>query len=304
MRVLVAEDDPTSRRMIEAMLGKWGYDVETVADGEKALEALLAGDGPPLAVLDRLMPGLDGAEVCREVRAREKGTGGYTYLVILTVKGSKEDIISGMEAGADDYIAKPFDDQELRVRVSAGRRIIELQSELRKAKDFLFNQSRTDSLTGIFNRRAILSELQAEMSRCKREGKSLSVACFDVDHFKAINDAYGHAAGDEVLIECVRRISSTVRPYDKVGRTGGEEFLITLPGADEQGAASTCGRILGTVGHDGFAWNGLAIPVTASLGVATWDGRETLKDLIFRGDMALYKAKKNGRNCVERASKD
>ena len=165
MKVLIAEDDPISRRILEAMLVKWGYCVVTAEDGEQALEALMAQGAPPIAILDRLMPGIDGANVCRKVREKENGTEKYTYLILLTIKGSKEDIVSGMEAGADDYIAKPYDEQELRVRLSAGRRIIDLHKELTTAKNHLLEQSRTDPLTGILNRRAVLSELHAQMAR-------------------------------------------------------------------------------------------------------------------------------------------
>lgn len=298
MKVLIAEDDPISRRILEAMLVKWGYCVVTAEDGEQALEALMAEGAPPIAILDRLMPGIDGANVCRKVREKENGTGKYTYLILLTIKGSKEDIVSGMEAGADDYIAKPYDEQELRVRLSAGRRIIDLHKELTTAKNHLLEQSRTDPLTGILNRRAVLSELHAQMARHHGESGRLSVALLDIDHFKNINDTYGHAAGDSVLKECVLQIESALR-CDRFGRVGGEEFLIVLPRADESNLQAICGRILSMINSNAIIFNGISIRITASIGAAAWDGIESMDILLARADKALYLAKNSGRNCMK-----
>lgn len=298
MKVLIAEDDPTSRRILEAMLAKWGYCVITARDGDEALKAFAEEDAPSIAILDRLMPGTDGANVCRKVRDMEAGTGEYTYLILLTVKGSKEDIVSGMEAGADDYITKPYDEQELRVRLSAGRRIIDLHKELTTAKNHLLEQSRTDPLTGILNRRAVMSELLVEMARRQGESNQLSVALLDIDHFKNINDTHGHAAGDAVIIGCVLQIGSALR-CDRFGRIGGEEFLIVLPRAAEDNLPAICGRILSMINSSATMFNGSAIRVTASIGAATWDGAESLDILLARADKALYAAKNSGRNCVK-----
>lgn len=300
MKVLIAEDDPTSRRILEAMLTKWGYSVQTAEDGREALEALKKENAPPIAVLDRLMPGIDGADLCRMVRESENGKGKYTYLILLTIKGSKDDIVSGMEAGADDYIAKPYDEQELRVRLSAGRRIIELHEELAEARNHLLEQSRTDPLTGALNRRAVMSELIGEMNSA--HGTSpLSIALLDIDHFKSINDTHGHAAGDAVLKEFVLQIGSALR-CDRFGRIGGEEFLIILPGAAEENLGEICERVLTTVDSGETVFNGSAIRATASIGAAAWDGKESLDILLARADKALYKAKKSGRNCVKISS--
>lgn len=298
MKVLIADDDRVSCRILGAMLNKWGYCVTAAEDGDKALGALTAEDAPRIAILDRLMPGLDGANVCRKVREHENGSGRYTYLILLTVKGSKEDIVSGMEAGADDYITKPYDEQELRVRLSAGRRIIELHRDLTTAKNHLFEQSRTDPLTGILNRRAVLSELRAEMERHGGENGQLSVAMLDIDHFKKINDTYGHAAGDAVLKGCVLQIESALR-CDRFGRVGGEEFLIVLPGTGETNLPAVCDRVLSMINSNALCFNGSSVRVTASIGAATWDGTESMDRLLARADKALYKAKNNGRNCVK-----
>ena len=298
MKVLIAEDDPTSRRILEAMLGKWGYAVTIAENGEQALAALAAADAPPIAILDRVMPGVDGAAVCRRVRSNEAGTGRYTYLILLTVKGSKEDIVSGMEAGADDYIAKPYDEQELRVRLSAGRRIIELHSELTATKNSLLEQSRTDPLTGVLNRRAVLSKLRTEMTRCASGESALGVALLDIDHFKSVNDTYGHASGDAVIIEFARRIGEALR-CDNFGRIGGEEFLIVLPGACQDALHLVCGRILSAINSNGVNLNGSSLRVTASIGAAAWNGVESMDVLLARSDKALYLAKGNGRNRLE-----
>ncbi len=296
MKILVAEDDTTSRRILVAVLGKLGYEVVSVADGNEAWQELKQKDPPRIAVLDWMMPGLSGPVVCAKVR--EKGDEEYTYLILLTSNSGQHDIVDGMKAGADDYIVKPYNRQELEVRVKAGARIIELQSELLLAKEKIRQQSRIDTLTGIANRRAIFEHLDGELNRAERETKSISVAMLDIDRFKAVNDTYGHQAGDAVLAECVARISGAIRPYDLLGRYGGEEFLLVLPGTDESNAAIVCERILGVVQAEPFTLKGLKLEITLSIGLATWSGREDVDKLTAAADRALYMAKQKGRNRV------
>lgn len=296
MRILIADDDDTSRCMLEAVLIKWGYEVISVADGTEAWETMQKSDAPKLAILDWMMPGIEGVEICRKLRENKKNEEQYTYLILLTSKRSKENIVSGMEAGADDYVVKPFDQHELRVRIRAGQRIVQLQSELLVAKQDLLIQSKTDSLTGVLNRRAILSQIETELSRAKREKKDLSLSILDIDHFKKINDTYGHMVGDDVIREVVKRISVAVRTYDSLGRFGGEEFLVVMPGAKELEAYSICERIRSAINVKDFAINGLKIHLTVSLGFVTGDGNTDIDDLIVRADKALYQAKGNGRN--------
>ena len=302
MKILIAEDDATSRRILEAALTKWGYEVVSVADGTEAWEEMQKLDVPRLAILDWMMPEMEGVEVCKKLREKEKDQEQYTYLILLTSKGAKENIVSGMEAGADDYIIKPFDQHELRVRIRAGQRIIQLQSELLAAKQDLLLLSRTDPLTGIFNRRAILSQIEKELSRAKRENKKLSLSLLDIDHFKKINDTYGHISGDKVLRECVKRIGSAMRIYDSLGRIGGEEFLVVIPGAKGNDARAIGERIRSMIGDKDILVNGSSIRVTISQGVVTWDGNMSVDELIARADQALYQAKENGRNRVEKAA--
>jgi len=206
-----------------------------------------------------------------------------------------------MTSGADDYVVKPFDQQELRMRVRAGQRIIELQSALIAAKEEVETLSKVDPLTGIWNRRAFLAELAAEMSRASRGGDRLGLSLLDIDHFKNVNDTYGHLTGDAVLRECVERITASVRPYDSVGRFGGEEFLVLLPGTGEDEVVIVGERIRHAIAQSPFDVGDEHIEVTVSQGVAIWDGKASVDDLIGSADTALYHAKDSGRNRVERA---
>lgn len=299
MKILIAEDESISRRILEAVLVKWGYEVISTRDGDDAWDKLCQKEAPKMAVLDWMMPGMEGVEICKQLREKEKDQEEYTYLILLTSKVSKESIINGMEAGADDYIVKPFDQHELRARIRAGQRIIQLQSELLAAKQELLAQSRTDPLTGILNRRAILSQLEIELSRTQREKKKVSLSLLDIDHFKNVNDTYGHMVGDMVLRECVQRIGSAIRMYDSLGRFGGEEFLIIIPKAEEMEACVVGERIRSVIGDKEIVVDETSIRVTVSQGVATWDENASIDDLIERADKALYQAKENGRNRIE-----
>ena len=199
MRILIAEDDPTSRLILEGVLKKWGYVVEAVSDGSQAWERLQTDNPPRLVILDWMMPGFSGPELCSMIRAHTREEDPYIYCILLSAKSKKEHIVKGMEAGADDYIIKPFDQHELRVRIRAGQRIIDLQSALRETREKLLQQSRIDPLTEIFNRRAIFERLRVELDRSRREQTSVSLFMLDIDHFKSVNDTYGHLAGDHVL---------------------------------------------------------------------------------------------------------
>jgi len=301
MKILIAEDDVTSRLILENMLTKWGYDVVSATNGSDAWVQLQGEDAPRLLILDWMMPGIEGVEICRRIRENSKSEDQYTYVMLLTAKESKKNIVTGMEAGADDYITKPFDMHELRVRVRAGERIVQLQSELLKAKKKLEIQSRTDPLTGVLNRRAILSQIGGELSRAKRENTKISISILDLDHFKAINDTYGHLSGDAVLRECMHRVKLTIREYDSVGRFGGEEFIVVLPGANDGDAFSVAERIRLRIKEKAVDVEGISISFTASQGVATSNGDTTVDEMIAMADQALYRAKENGRNRVEKA---
>lgn len=299
MEILIAEDDPTSRQILVALLSKWGYKVLAACDGAQAWKALQGADAPRIAILDWMMPEMDGLELCRRVRQDKDGRPHYTYILLLTARGAKEDLVQGMEAGADDYLVKPFDPQELKVRIRAGQRIVELETQLQAAQEELRRQSMTDPLTGILNRRAVLERLEAEISRAGRENTSLGLGILDLDHFKQVNDTFGHLAGDEVLKETVERVRGSLRTYDVFGRVGGEEFLVVLPGTPLSGAKGVAERLRRAISQLPMSTHKGLVRVTASLGVTVWTGREGIDSFIERADRALYMAKAKGRNRVE-----
>jgi diguanylate cyclase (GGDEF)-like protein len=286
------------RRLLQATLEGWGYEVIAANDGGEAWQALQATDAPKLAILDWIMPVFTGPEVCKLVRQQRQGA--YTYIILLTSKSMREDIVEGMGAGADDYVVKPFDKHELEVRLRAGRRIIELQTELLQAQEALRDQATRDGLTRCWNRASILGILDQEAARASRAGQSLGVVMVDLDHFKAINDTHGHAAGDEALREAVRRMGATIRPYDALGRMGGEEFLVVLPGCDASGVLKHAERLRHVIADTSMDLCGVPVDVTASFGVsAVPAGAHIPTDRIVKAaDDALYESKRTGRNRV------
>ncbi len=299
MKVLVAEDNLGFRLALEKLLKKWGYDVVTAANGVEAWDILRKEDPPPLAILDWMMPALDGVEVCRHVR--EQNREPYIYILLLTVKDTAEELIEGMEAGADEYLRKPVNTQELRVRLRAGRRIIDLQEELVRARELLRKQATRDSLTELLNRGAMFEFLTRELKRAEREGSSLSLIMADIDHFKQVNDRFGHAAGDAVLRETAKRIAAGVRPYDAPCRYGGEEFIIVMPNCDLDGATARARDICSTIAATSVQVPEGVLNVTCSLGVTATSGAAgyDINALMQEADEALYVAKGQGRNRVE-----
>jgi len=300
--ILVAEDDPVSRRMLQAFLLRWGYQVVSAGDGLEALRILEGEDAPPLAVLDWMMPGMEGPEVCR--RVRELKGRPYIYVLLLTARTQKDDLLRGLESGADDYLTKPFDAQELRARLHVGKRILDLQRSLIETREELRFRATHDALTGIANRGVILEELAREHSRRSREGGSFGIIMTDLDHFKQVNDTCGHAGGDAVLKEASRRMTECVRRYDIVGRYGGEEFLIVVPATDAVGTLKLAERMRSEIASRPIALDSSEIRVTASFGVAICSDEDPLDlaTLLRLADEALYRAKEHGRNRVEFAA--
>jgi two-component system cell cycle response regulator len=298
-KILIAEDDPISRRLLEVFLTRWGYQVAVAAGGTEALELLDQAGAPRLAVLDWMMPGLEGIQVCRKIR--EHKDRPYTYILLLSARTQKQDLLLGLESGADDYLTKPFDAQELRARLRVGERILQLQDGLMKAGAELLFRATHDSLTGIANRDVILDALRRESSRQLRDGGSFGIVMLDVDHFKSVNDTYGHLCGDVVLQEVVRRVNSTVRAYDTVGRYGGEEFLIVAPLSGAEGVLRLSERIRLAIEEKPIATEAGEISVTVSLGLAVSSETAYLdsKMLLSTADEALYRAKAEGRNRSE-----
>lgn len=300
MKVLVAEDEIVSRRLIETSVRRWGYDVIVASDGIEAARILQKPDAPKLAVLDWLMPGLDGVQLCRQLR--EHKDESYTYILLLTAKHTQGDVIHGLEAGADDYIAKPFDPQELRVRLRTGKRILFLLEQLTTTREALRQLAARDPLTSLWNHNAIIELLSSEISRAERLGACVGVVLADLDRFKSINDTHGHLVGDHVLRQAAQTLAALIRPYDAVGRFGGEEFLIVLPGCDQINAVSHAERL-----RVAFQRMEASIPAgpplhfTASFGV-TVVGPDAYCDAdtaIRTADAAMYAAKHAGRDRVE-----
>jgi len=252
-----------------------------------------------MAILDWMMPGMDGIQVCQAVRGRTQQP--YVYILLLTAKSLKEDLLTGLDAGADDYLTKPMEPQELELRLRAGRRILDLQSELIAAREGLHIQATQDSLTGVWNRRAVLETFQSEVVRAVRQQASLGVILADLDYFKSINDAHGHAGGDAVLREAANRMVAALRPYDCLGRYGGEEFLIVAPGCGLDEVASVAERLRLALLEKPVQTRSGIIEISASFGVVSSAQFKHVdpEALIQAADEALYQAKAAGRNRVE-----
>jgi two-component system cell cycle response regulator len=295
MKILLADDEPIARTMLEHWLAGWGYQVSLARDGESALQALKDDPELRLLVVDWVMPKKDGIEVCKAIRSGPQEP--YVYIVLLTAKDDKSDIIAGLDAGADDYLVKPCNPLELKVRLRAGRRVIELQEQLVKARETLRFEAMHDSLTGLLNRGAVLEQLNKELVRASRRGAPVAVLMGDLDHFKNINDNHGHAAGDAVLRETSRRLKAGVRAYDSVGRLGGEEFIAVLPECDAKTGLSVASRLCRSLAETPTQYGGAAISHTISIGVAATDqfGSAHGDELIRAADAALYRAKHAGR---------
>lgn len=299
MKILLAEHNPAFRAMLQNLIEGWGYEVVAVPDGAQACALLEAEDGPRLAILEWAAAGIDGVELCRRVRAASRAH--YVYILLLTANAQSEDVVMGIQAGADDYVTKPFDPDELCARLWAGRRILDLQEQLMRARDALREQATRDGLTGIWNRVTILEILDKEIARARREGGSVGVLMADLDGFKQINDSFGHLTGDSVLRQAAQTLSANVRQYDSVGRYGGEEFLVVLPGCDQDGCFAQAERLRAAFDSECFDLPGQAAPVTCSFGVAAADRLDGLDAgrLLREADAALYQAKRAGRNRVE-----
>lgn len=305
--ILLVEDEPTTRLMAAHQLKKAGYEVEVAENGRQALE-ILRTRLFPILLTDWEMPVMDGVALCRAVRASQ--FDGYVYIVLLTARDSKANLIEGLEAGADDYLTKPVNDQELFARLKTAQRILHLEQSLRKANERNLILSITDALTGTYNRHHLMGQLQKELERTCRYGRPLSAVLCDIDHFKKINDTLGHMVGDDVLVQFATLLKRLLRSQvDWIVRYGGEEFLVVLPETDFGAALAFAERIRSELEKNGIQASGQSVPITASFGVSSYSGACDQADrstdaLIAAADLCLYRSKHKGRNCVTGKSFD
>jgi len=285
--------------MLSAITKSWGYEVTLVEDGAQAWQLMQQDDAPSLLLLDWEMPNMNGIEVCERVISQSPENP--PYIVLLTSRTGSDAIVEGLSKGASDYLAKPFDREELKVRLQVGKRLIEMQQKLNSTLQELTDLASKDALTGLLNRRTIMEALPKEIKRIERQEQVLCIGMCDIDHFKRINDTYGHLAGDEVLKEVTHRMTETLREYDLLGRYGGEEFLIITPVDTTTNSMMVYQRICEAVSGQPIEIEGASITVTISCGVTSYrpehDNHDIFK-VIGRADDALYQAKHAGRNQV------
>lgn len=304
-RLLLVEDEPTQRLMLERQLTRAGYVVDTAENGQEALNKILEGRYQIL-LTDWDMPGMDGPTLCR--RVREANLSTYVYILLLTGHLTTDDAVAGLSAGADDYVRKPANPSELLARLTAGSRIVRLEQSLREANEKIQLLSITDSLAGTFNRRYLNDQILKEVERARRQDQPLAAIMADIDRFKRINDERGHASGDEVLRQFADLAKSLIRPGDWIARYGGEEFVIVLPETDAMQAAEAAERIRAQCACTPMALSTGQIEVTASFGVAALSrvpqSIESAADALLRdADSALYTSKNEGRNRVTIANR-
>ena len=301
MNVLIAEDDAPSCRILQSLLTKWGYTVTAAADGDEAWRILEETRQESLVILDWMMPGIEGPEIVRRLRAREESD--QHYIIIMTSSSSEDAAALALDAGADDFISKPFNSNELRARVAVGNRVILLHQalmdklhKLEAASEIISRLAGTDALTGLHNRRSFSEHFTMAASAARRNGYPLSLISIDLDHFKCVNDTLGHNVGDLLLTEFSSLIAGMLRAEDMAARWGGEEFIILLSHSDENAAAALAERIRSS--FERTPNSAAPLPLTASFGVAESRAGEEEKELIKRADLALYRAKNEGRNRV------
>jgi len=290
MRILVVEDDSVTRLALERLFKRRGFEVLAMSEGQTAYEILSHDDAPKIAIIDWALPSMSGLDLCRKLRELDRSN--RTHVIMLTGKTGPEDAVAGLNAGADDYVRKPFDIDELYARVRAAARLIAVEDQLRLQAD-------RDELTGVLSRSAILDELRRCLTHSSPVNAPLSIAMVDVDHFKQVNDQYGHGTGDVALRGVATLFGESVRPTDFVGRYGGEEFLIVLPGCDSHEAFQVAERIRKHTAGQEITTSAAPLKLTVSIGVSTATAITlNIDQLIDTADQALYRAKDAGRNRV------
>jgi len=298
VKILIAEDDKTMRALLVRWANQWGYQPVLAHDGEEALRILSSDLSIQLCVMDWMMPGMSGPEVCKQLRAQREEP--YVYIILLTAKTETSDVVEGLKAGADGYLQKPCHPLELEVRLRVGRRLVELNSKLIETREKLRFEATHDGLTQLLNRAAIVEELKNHVTQTRQDNRPFSVVMVDIDHFKQINDTYGHYAGDAVLCEVARRFRAQLRSCDAAGRYGGEEFMLVLSDCNLEYAKVLAEEIRQSFEYESAHLGPINIPFTASFGVASTSQsyRADLELLSRAADAALYRAKRSGRNRV------
>jgi two-component system, cell cycle response regulator len=303
MRALIADDDRITTAILVRALSSWGIETTVAHDGDEAWARLTAGPVPQIVIADWMMPGLDGIQLCQ--RIRQEPTLATTYVLLLTAKKTRVDLVAGLDAGADDYMTKPIDPEELRARVQVGVRVATLQrrlseqvSELQIARDHLSRLASTDVLTELYSRRGWFEFAATEFSRSRRYNRAVSLMVVDLDYFKRVNDTYGHEAGDRLLQTFAALLRLECRQSDVVGRIGGEEFAVLLPETSVRAAQRLAGRIANACRSLRVATATGEVTCTCSIGISDLRGDDfTIDDAMRRADVALYEAKRAGRNC-------
>jgi two-component system, cell cycle response regulator len=296
-KILVADDSPLYRKLVEETLGREEYVVCFAKNGREASD-LLAEHHPALVITDWEMPGITGIELCAQIRGDRNS---YTYIILLTSNAHKDHIISGLAAGADDYLTKPFHSGELLARVAVGRRIVELHREIQAKNQLLEELALTDPLTGLPNRRAVENWATRQLSGAARHGFPFWVVMADLDSFKTVNDTHGHEAGDVVLKKFADVLRANTRTSNICGRIGGEEFVVVITHVEKPNIQIVVDRIRHQLESEAFTFGGRTLKVTASFGISGFGSGETPKfdQLIREADRALYAAKRAGRNRIE-----
>ena len=292
MRILLAEDDEVTAAALRGILASLGHQVTVARDGTSAWQVLQA-EHIPVVLSDWMMPGLDGPSLCRRIRGL--GDSPYTYIILNSVRDRRLDRMEGLRAGADDFLVKPFDAEELAVRLEIARRILSVQERLERQNARLTELATTDDLTGLANRREFRRALEMSFALARRQGLPLSLVLFDIDHFKDFNDTFGHPAGDAALRTFAQTVRATCRAHEPVARMGGEEFAVMLFGAAREEARHTAERIRAALSECRWTHR----PLTASFGIATSvPGKACTADLVEQADTALYLSKQHGRDRV------
>ena len=296
MRILIADDDLTARTALAGVLRKAGHEVVICVDGGEAWQTLQSPNAPPLVILDWMMPTMDGLEVVRHLRGLE--TECPPHILMLTSRSDKADIVKVLDAGANDYLTKPFDTGELRARIAVGVRMIEMQTALSASREALVKLAAHDSLTGMLNRGAVLKCFEHELERISRSSGACAVGLCDIDDFKQINDKYGHQTGDDVLHGFAHVLQFALRPYDVVGRWGGEEFLLILPTQEPVDNFLIFDRLRKVIAEAVLPTRSGPLSVTVSIGVVEVQPGRSAEQILGAADDAMYQAKRQGRNCI------